>query len=153
MSIELYCANCRKRLENEAYMFHNNFLQVKYFDDNKSNRFCSMECACESLMLDCIKTDDLPLDEDEKMGIDLKTLFSVLKNGCWIIGNHCNYTKNEVYFLKYKNGIDSVDFEEKRFIINEYPAQNEVDIHKLYFEDYGKTWALTKEELKDGKIC
>lgn len=66
MRIELYCANCGKLLEDEAYMFHDNFLQIKYFDDNKSNRFCSQDCACEALMLTCVEKDDLPLDEYEE---------------------------------------------------------------------------------------
>ena len=70
MKIDLYCANCGKEIEDEAYIFLDNFLQRKYFDDNKSNRFCSQECACESLMLCCIDKEDfkeaLPLDEDEE---------------------------------------------------------------------------------------
>lgn len=67
MSIELYCANCGKLLENEAYMFCDNFLQVKYFDDNKSNRFCSKDCACEALMLDYVDVNALPLDDEEEV--------------------------------------------------------------------------------------
>ena len=66
MKITLYCANCGKEIEDEAYIFHDNFLQVKYFDDNKSNRFCSQDCACEALMLYCVEKEDLPLDEDEE---------------------------------------------------------------------------------------
>lgn len=49
-----------------AYMFLDNFLQVKYFEDNKSNRFCSEECACESLFGKFVYIDEIPLDDDEK---------------------------------------------------------------------------------------
>ena len=61
-----YCANCGKEIETEAYMFRDNYLQVKYFDDNKSNRFCSQDCACESLFGDYVYLEDLPLDDDEE---------------------------------------------------------------------------------------
>lgn len=62
-----YCANCGKELtDDDCYMFMDNYLQVKYFDDCKSNRFCSQECACEALMLEQCDLDSLPLDDDEK---------------------------------------------------------------------------------------
>lgn len=67
MKKTFYCANCGKEIENgELYMFLDNYLQVKYFDDNASNRFCSRDCACESLMLETVDLDEAPLDEGEE---------------------------------------------------------------------------------------
>ena len=66
MKNTFYCANCGREIDDEAYIFHDNLLQIKYFDDNNSNRFCSQDCACEALMLCCIEKEDLPLDEDEE---------------------------------------------------------------------------------------
>lgn len=66
MSKTFYCANCGKEIEyGYLYMFRDNYLQVNYFDDNTSNRFCSIECAAESLMIDCVNFEDAPLDENE----------------------------------------------------------------------------------------
>lgn len=47
-------------------MFLDNYLQIKYFDDNKSNRFCSQDCACESLFGNYVDIDEIPLDDDEE---------------------------------------------------------------------------------------
>lgn len=62
---EFYCANCGKELHKEAYMFLDDYLQVKYFDDNKSNRYCSKDCACEALFGEYVDIDEIPLDDDE----------------------------------------------------------------------------------------
>lgn len=63
---KFYCANCGKEIHGEAYMFLDNYLQVKYFDDNKSNRFCSQDCACESLFGNYVDIDEIPIDDDEE---------------------------------------------------------------------------------------
>jgi len=49
-----YCAECGAELENYFHMFKDNYLQVKYFEeqDGSDNAFCSETCACESLMLE-----------------------------------------------------------------------------------------------------
>lgn len=68
-------------------------------------------------------------DIEEELGIDLITLFKALKNGVWVkafvgivfIQVSCNYFA----FLN-----------------------NEIAPMIYYFKDYGKTWALTKEELE-----
>lgn len=67
---KLYCANCGQELKDEAYMFRDNYLQVQYFDDYKSNRFCSEECAMEALFCDRVDIDELPLDDDEESEAD-----------------------------------------------------------------------------------
>ena len=63
-----YCAYCGKQIDGgSAFMFRDNYLQVKYFDDNKSNRFCDKDCACESLFGDYVDFEDLPIDDDEEI--------------------------------------------------------------------------------------
>ncbi|MCI8459427.1 MAG: hypothetical protein HFE46_07170 [Clostridia bacterium] len=51
-------------------MVQDNYLIVKYFDDYKSNRFCSQECACEALMIESVERQYLPLDDDEEYDED-----------------------------------------------------------------------------------
>lgn len=64
--MKIYCANCNSEIHDDVYMFMDNYLIIKYFDDNKSNRFCSRDCACEALMLEWVERDEIPLDEDEE---------------------------------------------------------------------------------------
>ena len=64
------CAVCGKELpyyEEGASVIVclDNFLQIKYFDDNKSNRFCSNECACRALSIEEILPESAPIDDDE----------------------------------------------------------------------------------------
>ena len=80
----------------------------------------------------CQKLGQLEDIEDE-LGIDLITLFKALKNGIYV---------------KTKNGIS------KHYTIHLMKWQ-QTNIYCLYyrpyshiwFKDYGKTWALEKEEL------
>jgi hypothetical protein len=45
------CANCGKEIKESYYMVGDNFLQIKYFDeeDGSDNIFCSRDCLCEVL--------------------------------------------------------------------------------------------------------
>ena len=52
------CAQCGKECTNEYYKCLDNFLQVKYFDDEDCNCFCSPECFCESLFLESFEIED-----------------------------------------------------------------------------------------------
>ena len=47
--IERYCANCGKLIEHSFVKVLDNFLQVKYFDSDEDNCFCSSECLLESI--------------------------------------------------------------------------------------------------------
>ena len=71
-------------------------------------------------------------DIEEELGIDLITLFKVLRNG--------------VYY-KYKYGYEyRISKCRKCYLSNKMTLV--VDYHTYkYLNDYGKTWALTKEEL------
>jgi len=68
-------------------------------------------------------------DIEEELGIDLITLFKALKKGF--------YSKDGEYHHFSNLFFDSEEI---------YDGYNNVD---YYFKDYGKTWALTKEELEN----
>jgi hypothetical protein len=65
---------------------------------------------------------------EDKLGIDLITLLRVQTIGAYFKG------KNERW-------IPMTDYNEKCFKLME------TEIYRFYFKDYGKTWALTNEEL------
>ncbi len=71
---------------------------------------------------------------EEELGIDLLTLFKAMKDGYYVKSpiNNCIFRKHQSYC---DDGIyyDSLD----GFAFNTY----------LKTKDYGKTWALTEEEL------
>lgn len=70
-------------------------------------------------------------DIEEELGIDLVTLFKALKNG--------------IVLAKSLIEVD-VDLNDIRFGELSYSLNSE-DTYYIYLKDYGKTWALTKEEL------
>lgn len=62
--------DCSKYLSQYKYkvICNNNgfeILEKGTLRPRKSNRFCSQECACESLMGEYVSKEDLPLDGDE----------------------------------------------------------------------------------------
>lgn len=67
-------------------------------------------------------------DIEEELGISLVTLINILKNGfyCYCAGTCLDYVQAEDV---------EIDFENKRFN------------YFSYFKSYGRSWALTKEEL------
>ena len=83
-------------------------------------------------------------DIEEQIGIDLITLFNIDKQ---------LNTKKEIWF-KIEDEIDTsyrcegdyyiIDLKHKAFVKIAYEP-----LDYLYFKDYGKTWALTKEELEN----
>jgi len=76
-------------------------------------------------------------DIEEELGIDLITLFKALTNG--------------FYTIREDLGLIT----DARLVLNHtYPKFEFIRDDSMYFynlKDYGKTWALTKEELKNGK--
>lgn len=48
------CARCRAEIDTEENGYVtclDNFLQLRYFDSDECNTFCSEECACESMSI------------------------------------------------------------------------------------------------------
>ena len=86
-------------------------------------------------------------DIEEELGIDLITLFKALRNGIW--------TNQEQCYGDEKQG--KIRFFQVRLLLEENAVgcihnsmwKGEEVIRTLYFKDYGKTWALTKEELEN----
>jgi len=73
---------------------------------------------------------------EEEIGIDLVTLFKASKNGVYV---------KETQYSRRSDYIDgaSLGFGHNSFYF--YDAKNR--LWNMFFKDYGKTWALTKEEL------
>ena len=86
-------------------------------------------------------------DIEEELGIDLITLFKALKNGIWIKFNTGSRTYN------WKTGEDKETGDQIVFVKAPHKtlAENIGYFRRLfgkeYTENYGKTWALTKEGL------
>lgn len=87
-------------------------------------------------------------DIEEELGIDLVILFKALKNGFWAKSStkitFCKEDKKHTVFIRHLGYDVEICCEE---------SENTIDSKcKLYLErstkDYGKTWALTKEELE-----
>ena len=74
-------------------------------------------------------------DIEDELGIDLITLFKANNEGA--------YFKEDL-----RPYIANIDLKHKCVrLVKHYEAENDFDCHYVMFKDYGKTWALTKEEL------
>lgn len=73
-------------------------------------------------------------DIEQEFGIDLVILFKAITNGIWVKTNN-GISKHLTVALK------------KRHHTKEYWLFYRPYSH-VYLKDYGKTWALTKEELE-----
>lgn len=72
-------------------------------------------------------------DAEEKLGVDLLILINALQNGIWCKEGHSLHT--EVCLNA-----------DKEWVIGCWLKKYECAYYRL--KDYGKTWALTKEELE-----
>ena len=102
-------------------------------------------------------------DIEEELGVDFITLYKALKNGIWTRGGFYSYVlRDEPHFVeKPEIGIEEVYMElnaktgrfdvmeENAPCIYEYDEEEIECVTRL--KDYGRTWALTKEELEEGK--
>ena len=77
-------------------------------------------------------------DIEEELGIDLTIYFGALKDGVYYYSNS-QLTKDFVYPIS--NFL--TDYNDKL----SYSFMTKFEHRLLSFDDYGKTWALTKEEL------
>ena len=90
-------------------------------------------------------------DIEEELGIDLILLFKALKDGLFY------KLDSEKYIYRWNVGIIPeariiVDYKNKHLMLISEPTIYSGDDWSLreylYFSDYGKTWALKKEELE-----
>lgn len=108
-----------------------------------------------------LKLGQLENIEDE-LGIDLITLFKALKNGCWIRKGFYGtcYLEGKAIFIPseylHLNLYDYYTERKNEDSYEESESQEALCLFDMYYEDinniarvrdYGKTWALTKEEL------
>ena len=77
-------------------------------------------------------------DIEEELGIDLITLFKALKQGFYVKTKDIN--EGLISLVKAKD-IRSIDIVMRNIGF--------VSTKVVLFEDYGKTWALTREELEE----
>ena len=86
-------------------------------------------------------------DIEDELGIDLLTLFKALKNGIYL-----KFGSEKVTGVYYEHRAilpRHFDKDYKGYFID---LQLELSINfNFYFKDYGKTWALDKEELENEK--
>lgn len=121
------------------------------------------EWACKLTTPMYNKLHDLEDIEDE-LGIDLFTLFLALKNGCWIregFFGTCYLEGKPVFVPSYhlhfnlysyyneKKNRDSCDISEYQEVLCLSNMCYEDIDNIARVQDYGKTWALSKEELEN----
>ena len=78
-------------------------------------------------------------DIEEQIGVELLILFKALENGAY-----CKRGKKTVFFYRLEAS-DLVNYSFKVFNTKKWEWET------YNFKDYGKTWALTKEELTNEK--
>lgn len=84
-------------------------------------------------------------DIEEELGIDLITLFKALKNGFWHIDE-----KKHIYKTKRNKGnCGAMCYYASLDCIIAEDVFDDQYIYRL--KDYGKVWALTKEELEQNR--
>jgi len=99
-------------------------------------------------------------DIEDELGIDLLTLFKALKEGIWTKGGFYSDILEEepVFVARPEIGIcsyyDELDENYNTLVHEEdvvciYTYDYEIMIRQTRLKDYGKTWALTKEELEN----
>lgn len=76
-------------------------------------------------------------DIEEKLGIDLIILFKALKNGIYWKDDNGKF-----YYFDLKGSV--LDFNEKMIVDNPI---DDVYGETFLLKEYGKTWALTEDEL------
>lgn len=98
-------------------------------------------------------------DIEEELGIDLITLFKAMKNGIWSKGSFYDdkisdtptfIARPEIslcsFYEEVNDDCETIKMEENVWCI--YTYDFELQIRQTMLKDYGKTWALTKEELE-----
>lgn len=79
---------------------------------------------------------------ETELGISLVTLNKALKNGIY---------QKELYFQHFGTHLDPIYLRLNLWYecLEWTDIWNGGNVYEYYFSDYGKTWALTKEELKE----
>ena len=80
-------------------------------------------------------------DIEEEIGIDLTILFKALKNGCFAkeTFDYMGKKQTQIIFTEFTQLYYTDDLDD--YLIH-------IRTIDYYLKDYGKTWALTREELE-----
>ena len=115
----------------------------------RKTQFCRHLITGREIKYNSIEDDSECIDKlgklediEEQRGIDLITLFKAKNNGFYI-KSYC-INRGEITFVS-KTNILYVDLM-SCLIHTDYD-----NLFYVNFKDYGKTWALTKEELENDK--
>lgn len=84
-------------------------------------------------------------DIEEVLRCDLINLFKALKQGYIYVKLEDGIIKREVDMLDFKEGVRCVLFDKSCQVDNNMQCYQMLN----YIQDYGKSWALTREELED----
>ena len=82
-------------------------------------------------------------DLEKELGIDLLTLFKALKQDYIYYKRHYRWDDRYKINKEYIQGLKYADDNTPVFWTNDCGEE-----HMVYIKDYGKTWALTREELE-----
>lgn len=85
-------------------------------------------------------------DIEEELGIDLIFLFRILKNRKIMYKYDVGILRPKILIEEFK--IDGLAFDDGQYGLWIYDKYEDNGFF-VYTKDYGKTWALTREELKD----
>lgn len=85
-----------------------------------------------------VELEDFIEDTENELGVDLITLFKAAKDGFYVKQEDIN-----------DGHISLVKAKDIRFINIVVHVIVFADTKAVFFEDYGKTWALTEEELEE----
>ena len=96
------------------------------------------------------KLQDLE-DIEEELGIDLYTLFKILKRGQLICKFRPMYDPKKTFLLSRKINNLYYDGCYYKLEIDEDGEDGYIIEYDPYIKDYGITWALTREELENDK--
>ena len=99
------------------------------------------EPTYDDCKMNCVRKLGQLEDIEDELGIDLVTLSKALTNGVWV--------KLEYFGCKTTNIVFEKAFYFGKVIDEEKPVIR-AECREYYLKDYGKTWALTKEELEKG---
>ena len=121
-------------------------IREKMKEKISANPACEEMAYIETKERDELRYEKLGQLEDieDELGIDLITLFKALKNGVYYFTIGKQLTKDYVWLFDNHINIGAKDK-------LSYSFMTAFERLTLLFQDYGKTWALTKEELVDEK--
>ena len=91
-------------------------------------------------------------DLEEEIGMSLLILFRILKWGQIICKYRPMYGPNKIILLSRK--IKDLYYDDGEYILHIYEDGDDgyfINFDYVYIKDYGKTWAIKKEELEDEK--